>query len=743
MEAVDTLLQGLNDRQREAVLAGDGPVLVVAGAGSGKTRVLTHRIAALVARGVPPTGILAITFTNKAAREMRERTEALIGEAARDVWLMTFHAFSARVLRIDGEAIGVDPRFTILDAQDADRLLAKVLRSLNLDEKKFPPRTMRAKIGRLKNEGIDVEAYGRLAGDPAARVLFDVYAAYERALVEHAALDFDGLLLQTLILFRRRPDVLEKYRRRFRHVLVDEYQDTNRVQYLLLRALAGENGNLFAVGDGDQSIYRWRGADLRNILDFERDFPGAKTILLEENYRSTAIILEAANAVIAHNTARKPKALWTRRAGGEKIRLYHAIDEADEARFIAEEIRALAAGGVRLGDVAVLYRMNAQSRAIEGELARLGLPYRVVGGLRFYERKEIKDVLAYLRVLVNPGDALSLERILNVPRRGIGETSWQRAVEYAAQAGLRPYDVLATPEAAGVRGAAAKGMRALSDLLERLRADLAARPPSALLEAVLEETGYRAMLEAEAETEEGRARLENVAELYSVFQAYEAEAPGGTLADFLADLALATDVDQLEAADAVTLMTLHSAKGLEFPVVFIPGLDEGIFPNGRSLFDDDELEEERRLMYVGITRAKERLYLITAAQRRLFGRVEPSAPSRFLSELPPEVLEIVDGFPAAPGAGGTAAGGLIPAGSEGAGGPTGPRPGGAFPARPASSAAPASGFAAGDRVRHAKWGEGVVIAVERSGDDEVLTVAFSAPHGIKKLLSAYAPLVRA
>ncbi|MBE3595923.1 MAG: DNA helicase PcrA [Hydrogenibacillus sp.] len=762
MKAIEDLLSGLNPKQREAVMTTEGPLLIVAGAGSGKTRVLTHRIAHLIARGVRPDEILAITFTNKAAREMRERTEALVGPTAKDVWLMTFHAFSARVLRIDGEAIGLDPRFTILDAPDAERLFAKTVQGLNLDEKKYPPKTLRAKISRLKNEGVDAAAFAREAADHLARVLAEVYLAYDRALQNLAALDFDDLLLKTLVLFRTQPEVLEKYRRRFRYIHIDEYQDTNRVQYLLVKLLAGRVANVCAVGDGDQSIYKWRGADIRNILDFERDFPQAKTILLEENYRSTACILEAANAVIAHNRSRKPKALWTRRPGGEKLRLYHALDEVDEARFIAREIHALLAKGHRPGDIAVLYRMNAQSRAIEGELARAGIAYRIVAGLRFYERKEIKDVLAYLRLIANPGDTLSLERIMNVPRRGIGDVSWQKALAYAEAHGLRPLDVFAEPEAAGIRPPASTAMRELYALIERLSAFAEGRPPSAVLEKALEESGYLAMLEAEGETEEGRARLENVAELATVAASYEAEVPGGTLADFLADLALVSDLDALEAADAVMLMTLHSAKGLEFPIVFIPGLDDGLFPSSRSLLAPDELEEERRLMYVGITRAKERLYLITAATRTIFGRSERSVPSRFLSELPETVVELVEEPPLGASHFGSLGGASLVAGRDASpfaerrtGSPprAGERPverfGGVAPSgadgresggRGAIEGGDRRSYAEGDRVRHAKWGEGVVVSVDVNGEDVELIVAFAKPHGIKKLLAAYAPL---
>ena len=659
------LLDGLNPQQREAVLHQGSPLLIVAGAGSGKTRVLTHRIAYLLAeRDVHPGEILAITFTNKAAREMKERVDKLVGPRSRAMWVMTFHSACVRILRREAKRLGFTGSFSIYDQADSQRLMALVCRELDLDPKRYPPRSFSAQVSALKNELIDYETAADRARTHLEKTLAEAYAAYQRRLTEAGAMDFDDLIMLTVTLFQLFPDVAEHYRRRFRHVLVDEYQDTNHAQYVLVRELVGDTGELCVVGDADQSIYAFRGATIRNILEFERDFPDARTILLEQNYRSTQTILSAANAVIDRNPQRRRKRLWSDAGPGEPIVGYVADNEHDEADWVAREVERLGSEGLaRPGDVAVFYRTNAQSRVFEEIFIRRGLPYKVVGGVRFYERAEVRDALAYLRVLTNPDDTVSLRRIVNTPRRNIGDRTLELVEQYASRerisfgAALRAVD-----EIPGVAPRAAGAIRDFVALLDELRDLAAVSPPEEVLEAVLHRTGYRGELE-ESENPQDHSRLENLDELVNVAREYtqrtellaaaaaqaaeevgeEPEPVEPTLAGFLEQVSLVADADEVPEDDpdhtgVVTLMTLHTAKGLEFPVVFLTGLEEGTFPHQRALDEPKELEEERRLAYVGITRARQRLYLSWAMARSAFGGIGHKAPSRFLADLPPETV---------------------------------------------------------------------------------------------------------
>ena len=731
---MEDLLAGLNPVQREAVLHGEGPLLIVAGAGSGKTRTLTHRIAHLVAEGVSPFSILAITFTNKAADEMKQRVAALVGPVAERMWVSTFHSACVRILRRDAARLGYRSSFTIYDQADAVRLTNYVLRDLNIDAKKFPPRNVHAAISTAKNELIDFDTFAASAQGPYEKRMADVYREYQRRLLAASAMDFDDLLMVAVNLLQAEPEVLDHYRRRFSHLLVDEYQDTNRAQNELVLLLGREHRNVCVVGDTDQGVYGFRGADIRNLLEFEDAFPDATTIVLEQNYRSTRTILEAANSVIANNAMRKPKALWTEQVGGELITRYHAEDEGDEAVWVSQEMARLKElHAIRWGDVAVFYRTNAQSRALEEELVRRGTPYKVVGGTRFYDRREVKDVLAYLRAVVNPADEVSLKRILNVPKRGIGDTSVARLDRWTASNRTAFSDALAAAERAGVTGRALGGIRDLLDLLEELRALAATGAgPAVVLGAVVDRTGYASALEAEG-TLEATGRLENLGELLGVAAGYE------DLASFLEAVSLVSDADELDADESkVVLMTMHTAKGLEFPVVFMVGMEDGVFPHLRSLGDPDELEEERRLCYVGITRARQRLYLTHAWCRTLWGSTQYNRPSRFLAEIPERLTRM----------------------AESARRPTGPRspvqhrrdvvesamrgPMGGLPTRggaPAAAPAEAPAFKAGDDVVHGKWGEGVVLEVVGAGDRSEAVVRFPG-IGEKRLLLAWAGLRR-
>ena len=749
-EQTSELLAGLNPVQREAVTAPpEVPLLVVAGAGSGKTRVLTHRVAWLIGdQRVPPFALLAITFTNKAAGEMKERVGALVGPVAHRMWVSTFHSACARILRREASHLGIRSSFSIYDQSDSVRLVDYVRRDLNLDPKRFPSRRLASQISALKNELVTADqALDRAAG-PAERRVAEVYREYQRRLLEGSAADFDDLLLLAVRLFREHPDVLDQWRKRFRQVLVDEFQDTNGAQWELVRLLTEEHRSVMVVGDQDQSVYRFRGADFRNLMRFEEAFPDATVIVLEQNYRSTQRILDAANSVILNNAARRPKHLWTEQVGGELITRYHAQDEHDEAAYLAHEIARLTdSEGHSFSDVAVFYRTNAQSRVIEETLVRAGHPYRVVGGVRFYDRREVKDTLAYLRALVNPDDEVSWRRIVNVPKRGVGDTSVGKVSAYAQEHGMTFRDALHRADAAGVSGKALGGIRDLLDILAEVEgaAGVGVAP---VVQAVLEDTGYLAELEAERSIE-AEARLENLQELVGVCREFDDALEAGDVAGlagiasgsadgeaaavpqgldrvqaFLEAVSLVTDLDDIEGEKrAITLMTLHSAKGLEFPVVFLTGLEDGVFPHMRSLGDPDELEEERRLCYVGITRARERLYLCHAWSRMLFGRTDFYPPSRFLSEIPEELVEVLGEERPVGGGRGAHREAVVSAAL----------------ASNAGRAARVPGLRVGDDVWHDTFGEGVVLDVIGEGEKAEAVIRFR-DAGEKRLLLAWAPL---
>ncbi|WP_406123032.1 DNA helicase PcrA [Streptomyces sp. NBC_00989] len=762
------LLDGLNENQRAAVVHSDTPLLIVAGAGSGKTRVLTHRIAYLLGeRNVHPGQILAITFTNKAAGEMKERVEQLVGPRANAMWVMTFHSACVRILRRESKKLGFTSSFSIYDAADSKRLMALVCRDLDLDPKRFPPKSFSAKISNLKNELIDEEDFAAQAADGFEKTVAQAYAMYQSRLREANALDFDDLIMTTVNLLRAFPDVAEHYRRRFRHVMVDEYQDTNHAQYALVRELVGTSehpvdvppsehdlppAELCVVGDADQSIYAFRGATIRNILQFEEDYPNATTILLEQNYRSTQTILSAANAVIERNESRRPKNLWTNAGAGAQITGYVADTEHDEAQFVAEEIDRLTdAGDAKAGDVAVFYRTNAQSRVFEEIFIRVGLPYKVVGGVRFYERKEVRDVLAYLRVLANPEDAVPLRRILNVPKRGIGERAEAMIDALSQREKISfPQALKRVDEAYGMAARSTNAVKKFNTLMEDLRTIVdSGAGPATVLEAIFERTGYLAELQASTDPQD-ETRIENLQELAAVALEFEQENSGGEsesetpvgLAAFLERVALVADSDQIPDEDedgsgVITLMTLHTAKGLEFPVVFLTGMEDGVFPHMRALGQAKELEEERRLAYVGITRARERLYLTRSSLRSAWGQPSYNPPSRFLEEIPAAHLEWKrTGAMAAPPSTGPASGIAASLSSS----------------RSRSSASGASGFATrrtsekpvvalavGDRVTHDQFGLGTVVGVNGTGANAEATVDFGEPKP-KRLLLRYAPV---
>jgi len=709
------LLNQLNRTQLEAVTHTEGPLLILAGAGSGKTRVLTQRIAYLIEQGLAkPDEILAITFTNKAAREMKDRVALLVGPDSLRMWVSTFHAFCARVLRVHAEKLGYRREFTIYDSADQVRLVKRCIIELGKDPKRFNPRSFHAQISTAKNLLLDAKDYLRQTEGFMAENVAEVYDLYQKRLYENNAMDFDDLIMQTVALLEVFPEVRDRYQRRFKYIHVDEYQDTNHAQYRLVNTLAAAHRNLCVVGDDDQSVYSWRGADIRNILDFERDYPEAKVVKLEQNYRSTQRILSAANAVVANNASRKAKELWTAGDEGERIRLFTAADDYAEARFVVSEIRRLADTGASLRDVAVFYRTNAQSRTLEDVLVREGVPYQIVGGVRFYERAEIKDAMAYLSVISNPNASVSLERIINVPKRGLGATSLARLSEYAQRNGISLYDSLAEADEAGLSGAARKTCAKVRELFEGWRVAAREVPPSEMMEAVLDESGYKKELEAEA-TVEAESRLENLQELVNAAAEYERMAgpQEATLDGFLQEQALFSEADKLTGEGRVTLMTLHNAKGLEYDHVFIVGMEEGTFPHARSM-DEQNLEEERRLCYVGITRARKTLTLTYARVRSTYGEREYQMPSRFLSEIP-------ERFKA----------GTVPGTSSGRGGGWGA----ALPRREKGSerAAATVGFSAGERVRHAKFGVGEVVeardgkVVVRFGGQERIFVPELAP----------------
>ncbi len=725
------LLDDLNPQQREAVVHEGGALLVVAGAGSGKTRVLTRRIGYLLsARGASPGQILAITFTNKAAGEMRDRVEALVGARSRAMWVSTFHSACVRILRAEAKRLGFTSQFTIYDAGDSQRLMALVVRELDLDPKRTPPRALSAQVSNLKNELVDWETARSRAQNPAEQQLAEVYASYQRRLHEANAFDFDDLIMTTVELLQAFPEVAEHYRRRFRHVLVDEYQDTNHAQYVLVRELVGTGegrAELCVVGDADQSIYAFRGATIRNINEFEADYPDATVVLLEQNYRSTQTILSAANAVISRNSGRVPKRLWSAQGDGEKVVGYVGDNEHDEAAFVAQEVDRLCDDeGLRAADVAVFYRTNAQSRVFEEVFIRVGLPYKVVGGVRFYERREVRDALAYLRVLANPADTVSLRRIINVPKRGIGDRSEALLAAWSERERV-PF-ATAVDRAAEVPGMATRSAKAVTEfagLLTGLRGMLA-DGPSVALEAILEQTGYVAELSAEGSIE-AEGRVENLAELVGVAREFEEQMPDGTVADFLERVSLVADADQIPddkgGGGVVTLMTLHAAKGLEFPVVFLTGLEDGIFPHLRTLGDSVELEEERRLAYVGITRARQRLYLTRASVRSAWGQTAYNPASRFLDEIPDA---LVDWRRLPRPAAAAAAQRIAPVG-----GTAGRR--GAVGLRPIPSLVP------GDRVTHTTFGLGTVTAVSGAAESARAAIDFGS-EGVRELLLRYAPV---
>ncbi|MFL9657632.1 DNA helicase PcrA [Streptomyces sp. PB17] len=758
------LLEGLNENQRAAVVHSGSPLLIVAGAGSGKTRVLTHRIAHLLAeRSVHPGQILAITFTNKAAGEMKERVEQLVGPRANAMWVMTFHSACVRILRRESKRLGFTSSFSIYDAADSKRLMALVCRDLDLDPKKFPPKSFSAKISNLKNELIDEEDFAAQAADGFEKTLAQAYAMYQSRLREANALDFDDLIMTTVNLLRAFPDVAEHYRRRFRHVLVDEYQDTNHAQYALVRELVGvpsehpvdvppeaevPPAELCVVGDADQSIYAFRGATIRNILQFEEDYPDATTILLEQNYRSTQTILSAANAVIERNESRRPKNLWTNQGSGAQITGYVADTEHDEAQFVADEIDRLTdAGEAKAGDVAVFYRTNAQSRVFEEVFIRTGLPYKVVGGVRFYERKEVRDVLAYLRVLANPEDSVPLRRILNVPKRGIGDRAEAMIDALSQREKISfPQALRRVDEAYGMAARSANAVKRFNTLMEDLRTIVeSGAGPATVLEAILERTGYLAELQASTDPQD-ETRIENLQELAAVALEFEQEqAEGeesGTLADFLEKVALVADSDQIpdeeDGDGVVTLMTLHTAKGLEFPVVFLTGMEDGVFPHMRALGQAKELEEERRLAYVGITRARERLYLTRSTLRSAWGQPSYNPPSRFLEEIPAPHLEWkrtgANGpAPSAPVSGVAASLSSSRSRSSASGAS------GFATRRSAGAEQPAVSLAVGDRVTHDQFGLGTVVGVKGTGSNAEATIDFGDTKP-KRLLLRYAPV---
>ncbi len=712
-------LEDLNPVQREAVQHPGGPVLVVAGAGSGKTRVLAYRIAYLIATGLSPYSIIAITFTNKAAAEMRERVASLVGPMAARMWVSTFHSACVRILRREAKHLGIRPSFSIYDAGDTQRLINLCMKELGIDPKRVPPRGVAATISDAKNRLTDAGTFSDFASNPYERQIGKVYMEYQRRLTLASALDFDDLIMRTVELFDRHPQVLEDHQDRFQHVLIDEFQDTNSAQATLARLLAGKWRNIFAVGDADQGIYAFRGATIKNLLDFERDWPDAHVVTLDENYRSTQNILSAANAIIENNVMRRPKSLWTQAAGGDLITRYHAQNEHDESYWVTEEIKRLTHDGYSLRDIAVFYRANAQSRVLEEMFAKEDLAYRVVGGVRFYERKEIKDLLAWLRGALNPSDEISVARAAQTPRRGIGDTTIARMLAFAHRHDIGLGEAFdRVEEVEGISKRALGSILEVARVMEQIRqADAAGKPVPEVMEMAMDITGYLESLKDDRSIE-SLSRQENIKEFSGVAGEYVDAAEEPNLEGFLERIALITDMDTLEPEDAaVTLMTLHTAKGLEYPVVFMVGMEEGVFPHFRCLGDPDAEEEERRLCYVGVTRARERLYLLNAWSRTLWGSPNYNPPSRFLKEIPENLVHLVGNRPSA----------------------TSPPRGRTLPAQRRDMNDPAD-FKVGQEVKHAKWGRGTILSIARSAVGVEATINFPEGGGEKRLDLSLAPL---
>lgn len=730
---MNPIFDTLNDRQCEAVKHTEGPLLITAGAGSGKTKVLTCRIAHLLELGVAPYRILAITFTNKAAKEMKERVTNLVGAQVDSIWLSTFHSFCAKLLRFEVDGFhGYTRNFTIYDSSDQLVLVKDCLKKLNLDDKQFMPRSVLGTISSAKNVLMDAKAFAAKASDFYEQKVADVYALYQEKLRENNAVDFDDLLFLAVRLLQEKEDVREKYQSRFQYILVDEYQDTNHAQYALTKILAARWRNICVVGDADQSIYAWRGADIRNIIDFTRDYPDAASIKLEQNYRSTKTILHAANAVIDNNESRPKKTLWTENPAGNKIIHYQAQTEHDEADYIAGVIyNRHEISHEPYGDMAILFRTNAQSRVLEEKLMRYAIPYTMVGGTKFYDRKEIKDVLAYLRLLYNPEDSLSLTRIINVPKRNIGATTMEHVAAYAEEQGISLFEALSSTDEIPVTKRARTSLENFAAMIFDLLNDIEGKDVLSLIETVIKQTGYGDMLDKEAEHDpQGESRKENVGEFLSVAKDYMDSNPDGNLQDFLENVALVSDVDDFESSESkVTLMTLHAAKGLEFPVVFLTGLDEGLFPHSRTLLDPAQVEEERRLAYVGITRAERQLYVTNAITRTMYGRISAYMPSRFLAEIPPQLMEDYHRKSAMPQSRTTAVPGKQRV---------------SILTKPVASSLPkkhavTDTFAKGDKVRHKIWGIGTVLDVIGEGPNMQMKIQFPT-KGVRQVVVKYAPL---
>lgn len=746
MSQKNALIQGMNPRQAEAVLHTEGPLLVMAGAGSGKTRVLTHRIAYLIEeKEVNPWNILAITFTNKAAKEMKERVTNLLAVGGEAVWVSTFHSMCVRILRRDVDQIGYNSNFTIIDPSEQKTLMKRILNELNIDIKKYDPRSILGTISNAKNELQTPEKMAEIQGTPYEEVVAKCYAAYQKELRKNQAMDFDDLIMNTIRLFNDHPDTLAYYQNKFHYIHVDEYQDTNHAQYTLVNMLAVRFKNLCVVGDADQSIYGWRGADMQNILDFEKDYPDASVILLEQNYRSTKNILTAANNVIKNNRNRRDKQLWTENTDGEKVVYYRGDTERDETQFIVGQIQKEIRENERIyGDFAVLYRTNAQSRIMEEMLLKSNIPYTMVGGHKFYDRKEIKDILAYLNVISNPSDSISLERIVNEPKRGIGKSSVEKLRSFANLHEWSLLEATQNIELANITGKASKELGNFGFMIQDLNQMIPYLSITELVKEVLDRSGYRDELKRQ-DNLESQARLENLDEFLTVTQEFDkrfaqqneddADAPEEKLAIFLNDLALVSDLDNFEESSSqVTLMTLHAAKGLEFPVVFLIGLEEGVFPLSRAMLEESELEEERRLAYVGITRAEETLYMTNAFSRTLYGKTQFNRPSRFLDEIDDELLEMQ----------GRQTTSQTQVSTRTFDPKVFKQPVYSQPTKQSVSDKVASGgesleWQAGDKVKHKAWGTGTVVRVGGNAKDLELDVAFPE-KGIKRLLAAFAPI---